>query len=142
MKNQGFSTFPSCNKGIDLILGEMSSKVLIIDNNPSESISSRLLSSAGYSVDVSRDVNNSLHGLSRQSPDVIIVQEAPGTESWNLCTQIRRVTRMPLIVISSNPSKETSVRAINAGADYFLRRPGRLELVARVKSLLRRARLN
>ena len=120
----------------------MSSKVLIIDNNSSESISSQLLSSAGYSVDVSRDVNTSLHRLNRQSPDVIIVQEAPGAESWHLCAQIRCVTRMPLIVISNNPSKETSVRAINAGADYFLRRPGRLELVARVRSLLRRAMLN
>jgi len=120
----------------------MSSKVLIVDNNSSESVSSQLLSNAGYSVDVTRDFDWCLRRLNRKSHDVVIVQETPGAESWHLCAQIRRVTSMPLIVISNSPSKETSVRAINAGADYFLRRPGHLELVARVRSLLRRAMLN
>lgn len=121
----------------------MSSKVLIVDNNSSESVSSQLLSNAGYSVDVTRDFNRCLRRLNRKSHDVIIVKETPEVESWHLCAQIRRVTSMPLIVISnSTSSKETSVRAINAGADYFLRRPGQLELVARVRSLLRRAMMN
>ena len=120
----------------------MSQKVLIIDNNTSDSVSSRLLSSAGYSVDVMPDFDRCLRRLNGKSPDVIIVKETPESESWHLCTQIRRVTSMPLIVISNSTSKETSVRAINAGADFFLRRPGQLELVARVRSLLRRAMLN
>ena len=120
----------------------MSQKVLIIDNNASDSVSSQLLSSAGYSVDVTPDFDRCVRRLNRKSPDVIIVKETPDSESWHLCAQIRRVTSMPLIVISNSTRKETSVRAINAGADFFLRRPGQLELVARVKALLRRAMLN
>ena len=120
----------------------MSQKVLIIDNNTSDSVSSRLLSSAGYSVDVMPDFDRCLRRLNGKSPDVIIVKESPESESWHLCAQIRRVTSMPLIVISNSTSKETSVRAIKAGADFFLRRPGQMELVARVRALLRRATLN
>ena len=120
----------------------MSQNVLIIDKNSSDSVRSQLLSSAGYSVDVTPYFDRSLHRLNRKSPDVIIVKETPESESWYLCAQIRRITSMPLIVISNSTSKETSVRAINSGADFFLRRPGQLELVARVRSLLRRVMLN
>jgi DNA-binding response OmpR family regulator len=85
---------------------------------------------------------NSETGLQRldaQAYDVIIFRESPLAESWLLCEKIRRLTTTPLIVISSNASTETCVKAINAGADYFMRKPfGPLELLARVNSLLQR----
>jgi len=84
----------------------MSQKVLIIDKNSSDSVSSQLLSSAGYSVDVTRDFDKCVHRFNRKSPDVIIVKEMPESESWYLCAQIRRVTSMHLIVISYSNSKE------------------------------------
>lgn len=59
------------------------------------------------------------------------------------CEKLRRSTSIPLIVISYEASTETCVKAINAGADYFMRKPfGPLELHARINSLLQRVPYN
>ena len=121
----------------------MNEKVLIIDNSISYSNSSQLLDNEGYKVDIVHNADAGLQELSAKTPDVIIVKESPEAESWQLCEKIRRVSRMPLIVISTNASAETSVKAISAGADYFMRKQfGQLEFLARVRSLLRRASPN
>ena len=121
----------------------MSKNVLIIDNAVSARNSSSLLRGHGYSVDLVQNHEVGLQKLSSQAHDVIIVQEMPEAESWQLCKKIRHVTSMPLIVISTNASLETSVKAIRAGADYFIRKPcGPLEFLARVQSLLRRTSSN
>ena len=121
----------------------MSNKVLIIDNAISDPTSSLLLSKEGYTVDVVPNSDMGLQQLQSKTPDVIIVQERPEAESWHLCEKIRRMSPRPLIVISGNVGKETYVKTINAGADYFMRRPfGHLEFLARVRSLLRRASPN
>jgi len=118
----------------------MGKKVLMIDNTVSGWNRSSLLSNEEeYSVDLVQDSDTGLQKLSGQAHDVIIVRETPEAESWQLCERIRRVSSLPLIVISTNASVETSAKAIDAGADYFLRKPfGPLEFLARVRSLLRR----
>ncbi len=91
-------------------------------------------------------VHNSDAGLKKlntQAYDIVIVRESHEAESWRLCEQIRHLSGMPLIVISQNASTDTCVRAINAGADYFMRKAfGPLEFMARVQSLLHRISLN
>ena len=120
----------------------MNKKVLIIDNTVSHMTSYPLLIKEGYEVDMVRNPNVGLRQLNVEAYDVIIVQESPEAESWRLCEKIRHLSGRPLIVISKNASTETSVKAINAGADYFIRKPfGPLELIARVQSLLQRTPL-
>jgi DNA-binding response OmpR family regulator len=117
-------------------------KVLIIDNIDnaiSHMTSSQLLIKEGYDVDMVPNADVGLPQLAAQDYDVIIVQESPEAQSWQLCEKIRHLSGVPLIVISPNASADTSVKAINAGADYFLRKPfGPLEFIARVQSLLQR----
>lgn len=114
-------------------------EVLVISNTASYSTGYQLLIEGGYGVDVVHDFDAGLQQLDTQSYDVIIVQEGPEAEIWQLCEKIRRISRMPLIVISVNASADTCVKTINAGADYFMRKPfGPLELLARVRSLLQR----
>ena len=102
---------------------------------------SSLLSSAGYRVDVVYNGDDGLRQLEVTPYDIIIIKESPLVGSWNLCMRIRDISStIPLIVISSNASTETCVKTINAGADYFMRKPfGPLELLARMRSLLHRA---
>ena len=121
----------------------MSKNVLIIDNAVFARNSSSLLSEQGYSVDLAHNHEVGLQKLDSQDHDVIILQETPEAESWRLCEEIRRMTSVPLIVVSKNASVETSVKAIKAGADYFMRKScGSLELLARIRALLRRSPLN
>jgi DNA-binding response OmpR family regulator len=120
----------------------MSRKVLLINNITARPVIPELLAEAGYGVDVVRDSDAGLRRLDNQAYDVVIVLESPDNRSWQLCGKIRDLTAIPLIVISSGASTETCVKAINVGADYFMRKPfGPLELLARVNSLLQRTPL-
>ena len=118
-------------------------KVLVINNIVSQSTSYQLLLKEGYEVDVVYDSNVGLQQLDAQDYHIIIVQESHDAESWQICERIRHLSGMPIIIISANASAETCVKAINAGADYFMRKPfGPLEFLARVRSLLQRTSLN
>jgi DNA-binding response OmpR family regulator len=118
----------------------MNKKVLLINNINARHIIPELLTRAGYSVDVVYDSAAGLRELDNQAHDVTIVQEAPTAEIWQLCAKIKSRTGIPLIVISPSAGTETCVKAINAGADYFMRKPfGPLEFLARIGSLLQRA---
>jgi DNA-binding response OmpR family regulator len=117
-------------------------KALIIDNihnGISHVTSSQLLIKEGYDVHMVHNSDAGLQQLGAQDYDLIIVHESPEAQSWQLCEKVRHLSVMPLIVISPNASADTCVKAINAGADYFLRKPfGPLEFIARVQSLLQR----
>jgi two-component system OmpR family response regulator len=117
----------------------MDKKVLFINNVRSLLIIPGLLSRMGYEVDLAHSVDAGLLQMENQAYDIVVVLESPSVESWTICERIRALTGTPLIVISLNASTETSVKAINAGADYFLRKSfGPRELLARMNSLLQR----
>ena len=121
----------------------MSKKVLLINNVAPRPVIGELLEKAGYGVDTVSGTKAGLQHLDSRDYDVIIALEHPAAESWRLCHSIRDITSTPLIIICPNANTETSVRTINAGADYFIRKPfGPLELVARVNSLLQRVPIN
>jgi DNA-binding response OmpR family regulator len=118
----------------------MMKKILFVNNRTIPSIVPSLLTAAGFTVDIVSDTENGLRLLNAENYDMIIVVESPYTESWQLCKKIRHQATVPLIVISNNASAETCVQAINAGADFFLRKPfGALEFLARVNALLQRS---
>jgi DNA-binding response OmpR family regulator len=113
-------------------------KALLIDNTASYLSRPGILIEEGYQVDAVHNVDSRLPKLDDEDYDVIIVQERPEAESWRLCEIIRHLSAAPLIVISTHASDETCVKAINAGADYFMRKPfGPRELLARIHSLRR-----
>ena len=117
----------------------MSKKILLINKTASNLTSYRLLASAGYEVDMVRNSEVGLQQLVAYSYDIIIVQESYELTSWQLCEKIRCLSRLPLIFINPNATADACVDAINAGADYFIRKAfGPLELLARVRSLIQR----
>ena len=118
----------------------MAKKVLFINNIRSLLLISGLLSRLGYEVELVHDTEEGLLRLDSRPYDIVILMESPAVESWTTCESIRALTGIPLIVISLNAGTETCVRAINAGADCFLRKSfGPREFLARVNSLLQRA---
>jgi DNA-binding response OmpR family regulator len=118
----------------------MGRKILFINNSIASQVIPGILTRFGYHVDTVTDTEAGLKQLEVNPFDVVIVKEIPGAESTDLCRKIRHVSSVPLIIINSNASAESCVRAINAGADYFMRKPfGPLELLARVRCLLQRA---
>jgi DNA-binding response OmpR family regulator len=117
----------------------MANKVLFINKTNPASIIPEMLSRAGYDVFESQDAEDGLRCLKSGSYNLIITVENAAVESWALCAKIRELTGAPLIVISSGATTESCVKAISAGADFFLRKPfGPMELMSRINALFQR----
>ena len=112
---------------------------MIIDTIAAPPVLKSIFHQGDFSVDSVRTIRDGLNLHWIRNYDAIVLLQHPEADSRTDCERIRHTTDSPLIVISNNASTETCLEAIQAGADYFLRKSfGPLELIARVKSLLSR----
>jgi putative two-component system response regulator len=118
-------------------------RVLVVDDDPGISaLLSRLLTHAGYLVQVAGDAEAALAGVATHNPDVILLDVVfPGANGFTLCEQLKRdtATRLtPIILVTGLSDRESRIKGREAGADDFLTKPvDALELLARVASLVR-----
>src|SRR5439155_9648182 len=67
----------------------------------------------------------------------------PGIDGREVCRAIRRVSQVPILMLTARSSELDKVLGLELGADDYLAKPfGMLELIARVKALLRLSRAN
>lgn len=118
---------------------KMGKKALLIKNTLSCPPLENVLSEGDFNVDVATSWETGLRHLVSQVYDIAVVIDNHNLESWQYCRIIKSMTDIPLIVIDADATPETCAKAINAGADFFMRKPfGPLEFLARVNSLLQR----
>jgi DNA-binding response OmpR family regulator len=100
------------------------------------------LEAAGFQVTCVANGHQGLSSMYEGRPDLVIVAEqVPGINGEELCSKMRQVSLLPIIVLSNSQEDSHGVRLLEAGADAYMSRPPDLrELVARVCSLLRRTK--
>jgi DNA-binding response OmpR family regulator len=100
------------------------------------------LEAAGFQVTCVARGHRGLSSVYEDRPDVLIVAEqVPGINVEELCSKLRELSRLPIIVLGNSQEKSHEVRMLEAGADaYISKPPDAVELVAQVRSLLRRIR--
>lgn len=78
-----------------------------------------------------------------ERPDLVILDLGlPDVPGVDVCREIRAWSRVPILVLSARHSDAEKVQLLNAGADDYVTKPfSTPEFVARVRALLRRARL-
>jgi DNA-binding response OmpR family regulator len=99
------------------------------------------LTAEGYAVDVFTDGEEAYHMALGSEYDVLIFDRMlPGMEGSVACAQLRKEgVRTPLLLLTALDSVENRVEGLDAGADDYLVKPFAFEeLLARVRSLLRR----
>lgn len=74
------------------------------------------------------------------NPDIAIVDEVlPSGDGKGLCSKLHTVFNIPVILLSKDSSGEAWARSVEAGATFYLPKPpSHQELIARVKTILRR----
>jgi two-component system KDP operon response regulator KdpE len=117
-------------------------KVLVVDDEAQITrVLLRGLESAGYQVRVANDGRTGLETYRTWLPDLVITDlSMPGFDGLELCSRIRQLSEVPLLVLSVKDDEPTKVKAFDLGADDYVSKPfGMAELVARVRALLRRS---
>jgi two-component system KDP operon response regulator KdpE len=93
-------------------------------------------------VTVSSDGQDGLEKFFATQPDLVVLDiMMPAMDGWETCRQIRLVSDTPVILLTSLSSDEEIVRGLEAGADDFVSKPFRPDvLLARARAVMRRAR--
>ena len=116
-------------------------KILIVDDEKEiRDLIEIYLKSEGYETLKAADGEEALNILNREDPDLIILDiMMPKMNGIDACLKIREERQMPIIMLSAKSEDVDKILGLNMGADDYLTKPfNPLELVARVKSQLRR----
>ncbi|HVQ57160.1 MAG TPA: response regulator transcription factor [Pyrinomonadaceae bacterium] len=117
-------------------------KVLIVDDEPQITrILRRTLSAHHYDVRTASDGTAGLDTFRDFRPDLVITDlQMPEMGGLALCGELRKISTVPIIVLSVKGEEHTKVAALDAGADDYVTKPfGIEELLARIRAALRRA---
>ncbi|MCQ4143410.1 heavy metal response regulator transcription factor [Vogesella sp. AC12] len=101
------------------------------------------LREAGFTVDLAHDGQEGLHLALEGEHDLLILDVMlPGMNGWQVLTQLRlRHKTMPVLFLTARDQVEDRVKGLELGADDYLVKPFSFaELLARVRTILRRGR--
>jgi signal transduction histidine kinase/CheY-like chemotaxis protein len=122
-------------------------RILVADDNSDmRAYLVRLLSSQGWQVDAVQDGQAALEAISRRPPDLLVTDVMmPRLDGFGLVRTLRRepaTEALPVVMLSARAGQESGVEGLQAGADDYVVKPfTAAELVARVRTTLRLARL-
>jgi two-component system response regulator MtrA len=115
--------------------------ILVIDDEPEIlRLLERILTGEGFRVMLATDGVYGLSLLKEEEPDLVILDILmPGPDGFTVLNRIREISNVPVIMVTGKRDTDSVQRAIDQGADDYVRKPFRpAELVARVRSKLRR----
>ena len=116
-------------------------RILVVDDEPQIRHSLQVnLENKNYAVMTTASGEEALEAMARRKPDVVIVDLVlPSMDGIELTRRIREHSPVPIIVLSAIGYEQKKVEALESGADDYITKPfGMEELVARVRSALRR----
>lgn len=116
-------------------------KILVIDDDVNICELIRLyLEKDGYEVKTVYNGKSGMDAFGEYTPSVVILDiMLPGIDGWQVCREIRKVSNIPIIMLTAKGETFDKVLGLELGADDYMVKPFEpKELVARVKAVLRR----
>jgi len=116
--------------------------VLVIEDETSiASFVAAYLRNAGYTVTTAASAQAALLQLANEVPALVILDlNLPDGDGVELCRRIRKTSDVPILMLTARDEDIDKIIGLEVGADDYMTKPfNPRELVARVKSILRRA---
>jgi DNA-binding response OmpR family regulator len=120
----------------------MSFRILIVeDEMEAAQMLGFYLKQAQFEVSISGDGWQALETFKQAKPHLVILDVAlPGLDGLELCRRFRQNSNLPILMLTARSLDSDKAIALGIGADDYLTKPfSPIELMARVKALLRRA---
>ncbi|MGI6157383.1 MAG: response regulator [Saccharofermentanales bacterium] len=122
----------------------MNARILVVDDEPNiVNILRSNLEREGHEVIPAYDGEEAIRLADEHRPDLILLDcMLPGMDGFDVCKHIRRVSTVPIIMITAKSEEIDKVVGLELGADDYITKPFSVrEVVARVKAQLRRVSL-
>lgn len=116
-------------------------KILVVDDDRHiAELISLYLEKEGYDTKEAYDGREALKEAEAIKPDLIVLDlMLPGLDGYQVCTEIRKSSNVPIIMLTAKGETFDKVLGLELGADDYIVKPfDSKELVARVKAVLRR----
>ena len=116
-------------------------KILIVDDDENiAELISLYLNKECYETQIAADGASALEAFVEFMPNLILLDVMlPGMDGYQVCTEIRKQSNVPIIMLSAKGEVFDKVLGLKIGADDYIVKPfDSNELVARVKAVLRR----
>ncbi len=119
-----------------------SKKILVVEDEGKivEFIESYLLNS-GYKVITAENGRKGLELFQEEKPDMVLLDlMLPDISGEQICREIRKTSKLPIIMLTAKTSEESIINGLDMGADDYITKPfSPRQLVARVNALIRRS---
>ena len=121
----------------------MAKNILIVDDEPTlvKGLRFNLEQQEGYAIDVAYDGEEALQVFDSEKHDLILLDlMLPKMDGMEVCQKIRSVSDVPIIMLTAKGEDMDKIMGLTIGADDYITKPfNPMELVARVKTQLRRS---
>ena len=119
----------------------MKTKILLVDDDPNIRQLVRLyLEKEGFDVTEADRGDTALKEFKAAPPNLMLLDVMlPGMDGWQVCREVRKVSNIPIIMLTAKDETFDKVLSLELGADDYVVKPfDAKELVARIKAVIRR----
>lgn len=116
-------------------------KLLIVDDNKQiTSILADYAKKEGYTAVIAMDGEEALDQFQSEKPDILLLDVMmPKMDGFSVCREIRRISTVPIIMITARGEDFEKIMGLEIGADDYIVKPfSPGEVMARIKAILRR----
>lgn len=120
----------------------MSKKALVVEDDSNIAELLRLyLGKDGFEVSIAPDGGKAVGMFESLQPDIVLLDiMLPIMDGWQVCNEIRKTSKVPIIMLTAKGETTDKVTGLEMGADDYITKPFRpKELVSRINSVLRRS---